>query len=65
MDSKKIDEALHAHTNLNLFGAIVTLLEGGHLYGGNNAAAKRIRAICLKEQQRQLRILDKATARAA
>lgn len=65
MDKKRLETALHAHTNLNMFAAIVEMLEGGTIYGGTNSARNRIIAICKKEQQRQLRILDKATDRAA
>lgn len=54
--------AMDAHCNLNIFAAIVAILEGGTIYGGENAAAKKIIAICQAEQQRQLKLQDKAIA---
>lgn len=53
-----IREAARAHTNLNTFGSVVSLLEGGHVYG-HNATASRIIATAKKEMQRQLKIYDK------
>lgn len=52
--------AMDAHANLNVFAAIAAMLEGGVIYGGENAAAKKIIAICLREQHRQLALQDKA-----
>ncbi len=64
-----IAEAAGAHTNLNIFAAVVTLLEGGHLYGANDAlgdtAQNRIIRICQSEQARWLRKYDAATAKAS
>ena len=54
--------AMDAHSNLNIFAAIAAILEGGVIYGGDNAAAKKIIGICLKEQQRLLTLQDKAVA---
>ncbi|MBD8540906.1 hypothetical protein IFU00_01265 [Oxalobacteraceae sp. CFBP 8761] len=51
-----------AKSNLNIFGAVVALLEGGTVSGGDNAAKRKIIEICHKEQQRQLKIMDKAVA---
>lgn len=60
---KELDAALWAHTNLTIFSAIVSLLEGGVLKGVSAAkAAEKIRKICMDEEQRQLRDLDKATS---
>lgn len=53
-----IREAARAHTNLNTFGSVVSILEGGQVYGPN-ATASRIIAMCKKEMQRQLKIYDK------
>lgn len=57
---KNIKTAMDAHTNLTMFSAIVALLESRCFYGNETTAARKIRAICLAEQQRQLRIMDKA-----
>ena len=56
--------AAQAHTDLNIFAAIVALLESGCVYGGSAAAVRRITKICQKEQQRQLRIYDDQTVKA-
>jgi hypothetical protein len=53
-------DAMEAHTNLNVFASIQAILEGGCVYGGENKAAKQIIKICLAEQQRQLKLMDKA-----
>lgn len=54
-------DAAEAHTNLNLWGVIVAVLEGGTLYGGRgNATAQRIIKLCHAEQQRELAIYDAA-----
>ena len=57
-------EAAYAHSDLNVFGAVVALMEGGTLYtsGGHQAASKIIR-LCQTEMQRQLRAYDKALER--
>lgn len=60
--AKDVDAAMTAKSNLNIFAALVAILEGGTLSGGDNAAKRRITAICHKEQQRQLKIMDKAVA---
>jgi len=58
--TKRIEEAMCAKTNLHVFGTLIAILEGGTLskYSGN--APQRIIAICHKEQQRQLKLMDKA-----
>lgn len=48
-------EAAQAHTNLTTFEAVVSVLEGGCVYG-DNAAARKIIKICKAEQQRQLKL---------
>ncbi|MEQ8504638.1 MAG: hypothetical protein RIB80_04880 [Rhodospirillales bacterium] len=55
-------EAAKALINLNTFAAVVTVLEGGHVYGNSNAA-ERIIKICQAEQQRFLDAYDQALAR--
>lgn len=60
-----VKDAAEAHSNLNLFASIVSLLEGGHLYSNCSAsatAAERIILICHIEEQRQLRMYDRAVA---
>lgn len=62
---KAISEAAGAHTDLNIFAAVVTLLEGGHLYTSQGTdSAQRIIRICQAEQAKCLRRYDAATARA-
>lgn len=65
MKRSPIKEAMNAQTNLNVFASIQAILEGGTIYGPPPAAARKIIAICLEEQQRQLRIMDKAVAAAS
>ncbi len=56
-------DPLKTALDLTVFSAVVSLMEGGHLYDGksHNAAAKVI-AICQREQRRLLRQLDAAEA---
>ena len=57
--------AADAHTNLNTWGAIIALLEGGLLYGpakSNDARAKVI-ALAKREQAKYLDAYDAAIAR--
>jgi hypothetical protein len=67
--SEPMKRAMHAHTNLNTFATIVRILEGGMVYGPTSDSAgrtaKKVLAICLQEQQRQLKAMDKATGRTA
>ncbi len=50
--------AAEAHTNLNLWGSVIALLEGGLIYGGRDRAAKKIIKMCRAEQQAELKIYD-------
>lgn len=59
---KAMDDAMRAHTNLTVYGAIVAILEGGTLSGNVGGTPARIIAMCQKEQQRQLTLMDKAVA---
>lgn len=61
--NRNVRAAITAHTNLNVFAAVVAILEGGVIYGGDNAAARKIIAICKKEQERQLAKFDAALIR--
>lgn len=55
--------AAEAHTNLNIFAAVMSLMEGGHVYGPDAGSAattaRKIIRLCLAEQQKQLMIYDK------
>jgi hypothetical protein len=54
--------AAEAHTNLNVFASIVSILEGGHLYGCySDRAAQRIIEICKAEQSKCLARYDAAS----
>ena len=49
--------AAEHHTNLTIFAAVVSLMEGGHLYGSSpHKTAEKIISLCKKEQQRQLKL---------
>jgi len=58
--------AAEAHTNLNIFAAVVSLMDGGHVYGpsADSAAqtARKIVQLCKAEQRKQLLIYDKNIA---
>lgn len=63
--SDYIKQAAEAHTNLNVFASVVSLLEGGHLYGAtSDRTAQRIIEICKAEQDRCLARYDSAVAAA-
>jgi chorismate mutase len=56
-----VKEAAEAHTNLNVFASVVSILEGGHLYGAtNDRAAQRIIELCKAEQAKCLVRYDRA-----
>lgn len=58
-----VKEAAQAHTNLNVFASVVSLLEGGHLYGAHHdRTAQRIIEICKAEQAKCLARYDRAIA---
>ncbi|NTF67728.1 hypothetical protein [Rhizobium rhizogenes] len=53
--------AANAHTDLNTFGTIVTILEGGHLYcNESQSTAARIIKMCQAQQQYLLRLYDRS-----
>ena len=55
--------AAQAHTDLNTFAAVVSILEGGHIYRANTySAVQRIIKICQTEQAKALREHDRALA---
>lgn len=60
--SKAMQAAMDAHTNLTVYEAVVAILEGGTLSGNVGGTPSRIIAMCRREQQRQLKLMDKATA---
>jgi len=56
-----IKAAAEAHTNLNVFATVVSILEGGHLYGAtSDRAAQRIIELCKAEQSKCLARFDRA-----
>lgn len=57
--NKNVQDAIEAHTCLNVFAVIVATLESG-TPAGKTAAARKIIEICKAEQQRQLRRMDAA-----
>lgn len=61
--AQHLERAAWAHTNLNMFDAVISLLEGGHLYGtGSQESVDRIISICRMETAKQLRLYDRHAA---
>lgn len=52
--------AMEAHSNLNIYHAIVAILEGGCLYGAREKTAQKIIALCKAEGFKELKIMDAA-----
>lgn len=58
--------AAKAHTDLNVFAAVVCILEGGNIYlPESKAAAAKIIRLCHAEQRKRLRDYDAAVAAAS
>lgn len=62
MSRELLKKSQQAHTAINTAGAVVALLEGGTVRGWEKTSGKII-ALCKKEMQRQLRIMDAADAK--
>ena len=60
--NKNLEAALHAHSDLAVFSAVMVMLEGGTIHGDDHGASASIIAICKKETIRQLRMMDAAVA---
>ena len=61
MTTLTTQKAAAAHTNLTMFGAVISLLESGCLYGNTPfKTAEKIIKLCKAEQQRQLRLYEEA-----
>lgn len=63
-----VRRAAEAHSDLNVFAAITTILEGGHIYNSDEVTLRsvdRILKICRDQQQRCLREYDLACALAS
>lgn len=59
-------EAARAHSDLNIFAVVVSILEGGHLYlPTSRRAANKVIRICKDEQQKRLRDYDRAVSAAS
>lgn len=54
MRKSEIETLVRLHTNLNTFGAVVALLEGGTVYGtvGSERCAKKVIDLCKQEMNR-------------
>jgi len=63
---RRMHRAAEAHTNLSMYGAIISLCESGSFYTArpHNTLRKIIR-MCKEQQQRELEVMDKATGRTA
>lgn len=58
--------AVNAHSDMSVLGAVVSILEGGHLYTPRaTRAADRIIRICQDEMLRQYRDYNDAACRIA
>ncbi|MGO8401361.1 hypothetical protein ACC783_23815 [Rhizobium ruizarguesonis] len=65
MKKDPVQAAAEAHTDLNTFGSIISLLEGGHLYcTRSQKPAQRIIDLCKAQQARLLRDYDANVERA-
>lgn len=58
-----VNEAARAHTNLNVFTIVKSIMESGAVYGYNRTA-ENISRLCDAEVQRQLRLYDRYAAKA-
>jgi hypothetical protein len=55
--------ACEAHSDLNIFAAVIAILEGGTIYTSSGySAASKIVKLCKAETQKQLRQYDLAVA---
>jgi hypothetical protein len=57
-----LKQATEAHTDLNVFYGVISLMEGGLLGPDSYEDAERIIAICKSTSQKCLRRYDKAVA---
>jgi len=62
MSREVLRDSKNAASAINVMGGVIALLEGGVDQGWQKAAAQII-GICRREQQRQLKIMDKADAK--
>lgn len=60
--SRLVKEACKAHSDLNIFYAVIALMESSLLSSSSFRAEERIAAICRAEGQKCLGRLDRATA---
>lgn len=63
--SDLVKEAAEAHSDLNTFYVVISIMEGGHLHSPSYAAAQRIIKICRAEAGKRLREYDRAVAKAS
>lgn len=57
--SDNFKERAQAHTELNIFSVLTSILDGGHIYTNKSQkAANKIIAICNREQRRLIKIYD-------
>jgi len=61
----ELQAACRAHNNLNIFAAVIALMESGLLYSESYPMADRLVQLCKKEQQKCLKLYDAARARAS
>lgn len=57
------ERAAQARSNLNIFAAIVAILEGGTITIESDSASRNIIRICLAEQQKCLRRYEREIAK--
>lgn len=57
------EKAAQAHSNLNIYYAVIGLMEGGLLYDGRHETATRIISLCKQQAAEELAIYDAAMER--
>lgn len=63
--NKHVVAAANAHTNLNTWGAVVAILEGGLFYDvGDDPAIIEVINLANRQQQRWLKVYDTAKQKA-
>lgn len=62
-ERKEFVRATEAHSDLYVFGVVISIMEGGNLHAASYKAAERITDICKREMDKRLREYDAAAAK--
>ena len=62
MKINHIKDAAEAHSNLTVYGAVISILEGGCIHGGRYKDSNRIIKIAKEAMQKELILYDAAVA---